>query len=344
MTSLRGIAIAVSLSSLTVAGMSGCSQTLKTSSWPAVPTTLQLRQASSTTIGPDFSNTPLPVATSPKTTVSTIKFAVGRVTMMGVVQGPDGPVEGAVVRVERLIDDQLASIDVTTNDKGVYRLDRIQAGRVRVRAFRPPDLIALEPIVAFAAGTFKQELNVERFDQTSIQWSLAPSEPRVHEPANIVVQVSRQTVGADGVLRQLPVPAVGVTVTPLGLLQADLIQESLTNERGRVQVALRCLGVGGSDLQVGLATGESAKISPPVCREVPTTTTTIATIPPATVPTPSTSTIAAAQVVPVIPVETTPPVVVVDPLAPTTLAAPLTVPVVTVPPTVAPVPVSVSVP
>jgi hypothetical protein len=346
-TNLRRIAVGMSLSSLTIAGLSGCSRTLKTTTWPAVPTTLQLRQASSTTIGPDFSNTPLPAAPSPKLTVSTIKFSVGRVTMTGVVQGPDGPVEGAVVRVERLVDDQLASIDVTTNDKGVYRLDRIQAGRVRVRAFRSPDLIELEPIVAFAAGTFKQELKVKRFDQTSIQWSLAPSEPRVNEPANIVVQVSRQNVGTDGVLRQLPVPAVGVTVTPLGLLQTDLIQESLTNERGRVQVALRCMGVGESDLQVGLATGESAKISPPVCRAVPTTTTTLATILPVPVPetvSPTTAPSAVvAPVVPVTPIESSPPPTVVDPLAPTTVAIP-TVPVVNVPPTVAPVPVSVSVP
>jgi hypothetical protein len=338
---LQRVAGGVALSALMAAAASACSQTVKQATWPAVPATLQLRQASSTTLGPDFSITPLPVATSVNATRPTIEFAVGRVNMTGVVQGPDGPVGGAVVRVERLVDDQLASIDVLSDESGVYRLDRIEAGRVRIRAFRPPDLIALEPIVAFAAGSFKQELKVKRFDQTSIQWSLAPAEPRVNEPANIVVQVSRQTVGTDGVLRQLPVPQIGVTVTPLGLLQTDLIQESLTNDRGRVQVVLRCLGVGGADLQIALATGESAKIAPPGCREIPTTTTTaapIVTVPPTTVPAPVTAPPAAP-----VPVESAPPTVIsvqpVDPAATTAPTVP-TIPVVTV----TPVPVNASVP
>jgi hypothetical protein len=347
-TKLRHFAAAVAVSALMAGGTSACSRTLKATTWPAVPTTLQLRQASSTTIGPDFSNTPLPVATGPNAPEAKLRIGAGRVTMTGIVQGPDGPVGGAVVRVERLVDNELASIDVTANDQGVYRLDRIQAGRVRIRAFRPPDLIALEPIVTFAAGTFQQELKVKRFDQTSIQWSLAPSEPKVNQPANIVVQVSRQTVGTDGVLRQLPVPAVGVTVTPLGLLQTDLIQELLTNERGRVQILLRCLGIGDSDLQIALATGESAKISPPACREVPVTTTTLATIPPTKAPAPVTNAVpvVTVPVVPVTPVETVP-VSPVDPLAPTTAvpaATPVVVVPVPVPATVPPAPVSVSVP
>jgi hypothetical protein len=343
MKPLQQVAGGVALSALMASVASACSQTVKQATWPAVPATLQLRQASSTTLGPDFSSTPLPVATSVKASRPTIEFAVGRVNMTGVVQGPDGPVGGAVVRVERLVDDQLASIDVISDESGVYRLDRIEAGRVRIRAFRPPDLIALEPIVAFAAGSFKQELKVKRFDQTSIQWSLAPAEPKVNEPANIVVQVSRQTVGTDGVLRQLPVPQIGVTVTPLGLLQTDLVQESLTNDRGRVQVVLRCLGVGGADLQIALATGESAKIAPPGCREIPTTTTTVApvvTIPPTTVPAPP---VTAPPVVPV-PIESAPPTVIsvqpVDPAATTAAPTIATVPVVTV----APVPVNASVP
>ena len=320
---LRRVSSIAAVVCVTVAMLGSCSRKATTVTWPAVPTTLQLRQASSTTIGPDFSNTPLVTALSERQPSSTIAIGVGRVTMTGVVQGPDGPVEGAVVRIERLVDKSIASIDVTTDAQGRYRLNRVQGGRVRIRAYRSPDLAALEPIVTFASGEFKQDVNLKRYDQTSIQWSLAPSEPRLNEPANIVVQVSRQDVGADGVLRQVPVPSVGVTVTPLGLLQTDLIQETLTNERGRVQFALRCLGVGGSDLQVALATGESAQISPPSCRDA--TTTTQATVAPTTLAT-----------IPV-PAESTIPTVVVTPDPATTVA-------VATAPTVAPVPVGAPAP
>lgn len=322
---LRRAAAVIAVACLAIVALASCSRQVKTVSWPPVPSTLQLRQASSTTIGPDFSNTPLATAVSEEQPTSTVAFGVGRVTITGVVEGPDGPVEGAIVRIERLVDRSIALIDVTSDAQGRYRLNKVQGGRVRIRAFRSPDLAALEPIVTFASGEFKQDVKVERYDQTSIQWSLAPSEPRVNEPANIVVQVSRQGVGVDGVLRQVPVSAVGVTVTPLGLLQGDLVQETLTNERGRVQFAMRCLGVGGAELQVTLATGESAQIAPPSCREP--TTTTLATIAPTTIAT-----------VPVV-AESTIPTVVVTPDPATT------VPVVAVPaPPGAPVPVGAPAP
>ncbi len=322
---LRRLSSIVAAVCLAAAILGSCSRKAATVTWPAVPTTLELRQASSTTIGPDFSDTPLATALSQEQPSSTIAFGVGRVTMTGVVKGPDGPVEGAVVRIERLVDKSIASIDVTTDAKGRYRLNRVQGGRVRIRAYRSPDLAALEPIVTFASGEFNQDVNLKRYDQTSIQWSLAPSEPRLNEPANIVVQVSRQDVGADGVLRQVPVPSVGVTVTPLGLLQTDLIQETLTNERGRVQFAMRCLGVGGSDLQVALATGESAQISPPSCREATTTTqTTIAPTTLATIPVPAESTIPTVVVTP--DPATTVPVVGAPTIAPVPVGAPAPLP------------------
>jgi hypothetical protein len=341
--SLRRIAGAAVLCALGIGGVSACSREIKAATWPPVPTTLQLRQASSTTIGPDFSNTPLPATESINVAPSTIGFARGRVTMTGVVQGPDGPVEGAIVRIERLVDDQIATMDTVSDAKGVYRLTKIQAGRVRIRAFRPPDLVGLEPIVVFASGAFQQPLQVKRFDETSIQWSLAPSEPKVNEAANIVVQVSRQDVGTDGILRQVPVPAVGVTVTPLGLLQTDLVQEALTNERGRVQVTLRCLGVGGSDLQIALATGESATISPPGCQ--PVTTTTTATIPPSTVPVPVVTSAPPPVTVATPPPETVPVVPVVpDPNAVVPVPQPATPVTPVAPPTVAPAPVITTAP
>ena len=262
---------AVAAAAISVLTVVGCSREVPPVVLSTVPSTLALREATSTTLGPDYSSTPLEPAASSIPPTPTIAFNVGVVTIFGTVQGPDGPVADANVRVERLVGDLVAAKDVRTDDEGRYRLENIEGGRVRIRAWRTPDLAALEPLVTFASGKFEATITVKRFDETSIQWSLSPAVPIAEQNANLVVQVSRQTVGDDGILRQVPVRGVGVGVTPRGLLQNEVVSEILTSERGRVQVPLRCFGVGGSELQVSLATGESATISPPSCQPPPTT-------------------------------------------------------------------------
>lgn len=291
-------AVSVGLAAL---AFSSCKRAPIEPTLPTVPSTLQLREFTVTTKGIDHSRDALvSFSSSPEATTSTIAFATGRVTFSGTVVGPNGPVEGATVHFERLVADQVAAADVVTDSRGKYELASVEGGRVRIRAWRSPDMAAVEPVVKFASGAFNSTLRVKKYGGTSIRWAIAPTEPVNGRAANMVIQATIETVTIDGLIRPEPVVGVGITVTPLGLLQSDLAQEVVTDNRGRVQVALRCNGVGASTLLVTLATGESSEISPPPCAPVPTT------IPPVPQPT-STTTTLAPVVAAVTVAETTPP-------------------------------------
>jgi hypothetical protein len=268
---------------------------------PTVPATMALRELTATTKGVDHSRDTLaPAAPTAETssTTSTIGFAEGKVTISGTVLGPDGGVAGATVHIERLVGDQTAVRDVLTDDQGRYSLDSVTAGRIRFRAWRVPDMAATEERVAFASGQFKADIKVTGYGKTSIRWGIAPSRPVFGRLANVVIQVTTDVVGVDGSVRPEPVVGVGVTVTPIGLLQPDVAQEVVTGDRGRVQFSLRCNGVGASTLLVELATGERAELHPPGCIPVPTTTAAPVVAPP---PEPSvTVPVQAANTVPVV--------------------------------------------
>lgn len=275
-TRLRATASAcVVIAGLLGAMTAGCTRRTVKVTLPTVPATMALREFTATTKGIDHSRDTLaPAAPTAETstTTSTIAFAEGKVTISGTVLGPDGGVAGATVRLERLVGDQRAVREVLTDARGRYTLKSVTAGRIRFRAWRVPDMAATEETVAFASGEFKANIKVAGYGTASIRWGIAPSLPVLGRLANVVIQVTTDVVGIDGSVRPEPVVGVGMIVTPIGLLQPEVVQDLVTGDRGRVQLAMRCNGVGASTLLVELATGERAELSPPACIPVPTTT------------------------------------------------------------------------
>jgi hypothetical protein len=53
----------------------------------------------------------------------------GTSRIRGLVTGPDGPVEGATVRLERFVGEDFGRLDVTTNKDGIYEAQGIFGGR-----------------------------------------------------------------------------------------------------------------------------------------------------------------------------------------------------------------------
>jgi len=70
--------------------------------------------------GSDFSSVALPVVEG-KVPVKKIEISGGDATLAGVINGPEGPVAGAVVRVERLVGDAVTRLDVVSNADGSWR-------------------------------------------------------------------------------------------------------------------------------------------------------------------------------------------------------------------------------
>lgn len=268
-----------------VMSAAGCARKVEIS-YPEVPTTLALRPSTSTTIGPDRSKETLlpPLDSAPPIATTTVGFGAGTVTVEGTVQGPDGPVGGATVRFERLVGEQSAERSVIADDAGRFSLRNVPGGRMRLRAWKVPDVAMARNIVVFASETTKVTLKVDRFATTDVRWAAAPASPIEGQPVNLVVQVSRRLVDDDGVIGFEQITGMAVRLVPLGALQPEGANERLTDDTGRASFPMRCNAVGPATIRAQLASGEDATLELPSCAPVPTTTTTTTAPPESTLP------------------------------------------------------------
>lgn len=150
------------------------------------------------------------------TTTSTITEH-GTAVLSGSVQGPAGLVVGATVRIERLVAGREIRADVLTGPDGRFVLGGVPGGRYRVRAFLAPSYAQVTPEVRFLADgeehTF--DLVVEQQSGLVVRADVAPDAPLLGQAVNLVAIVSSRSVGADGIVRAVPV--VGATVELVGL-------------------------------------------------------------------------------------------------------------------------------
>ena len=237
---------------------------------PAPPTT---KPRTPTTTVPDLTGVMLREV--PGRTTTTVALTPGRATINGVVNGPDGPVPGALVRAERLVGDAIGSVDVATAADGTFALPGIKGGRWRVRAFRPADLALVKPEIFYLedAATRTLTLRVERYSGVDVSSAFAPDPPVVGDPANLVVQVTLQSVDAQGVVRGQPVPGVRVELFGAGDWRIDGANVQPTDTSGRALWRVRCESAGNQPLSVLVGDAESFPLKLPACVEAPPTTT-----------------------------------------------------------------------
>lgn len=227
---------------------------------------------------PDFSGVVLaPVAGS--TTTSEVVVGPGRSTLAGRVDGPDGPVQGAVVRLERLVGDAAAGLDVTTGPEGLWQAPDVLGGRYRVRAWRTPDLAMLEPQILFleSGRTAETALALERFRTLAVDTAIAPDPPFVGRRTNLLVRVSSQIVDDDGVVRATPRAGVTVVLATGAEWDAESPVRASTGDSGEVTFTLVCRSPGAQPLMVTLppatlAPGPTTTGAPPPDPAVPSST------------------------------------------------------------------------
>ena len=89
---------------------------------------------------------------SPRTVTSlATEMGPGTARIVGAVNGPEGPVTGALVKVERFVGSAVATVQVQSQ-AGTWSVDSILGGSYRVTIFRPPDLAQSQPEVFFLAA------------------------------------------------------------------------------------------------------------------------------------------------------------------------------------------------
>jgi hypothetical protein len=201
--------------------------------------------------------------------------------MSGSVSGPQGPVPGATVRVEHLVDDDPPPIDILTGPDGRWDLPNIAGGRYRVRSFLAPSFAQTQPEIFFLADGEQRGLDliVESFAGVSLSAAVAPDPPHLNQPFTFVVRVARKTVDAGGVVRSQPVVNAGVVLTGTQGWSVRGSSSVFTDANGDAAFTLDCRATGASQLQVAVRPTptdqpQAATLTVSACDDPNATTTT----------------------------------------------------------------------
>jgi hypothetical protein len=221
------------------------------------------------------------------TTTSTVPPNVGRARIAGVVNGPQGPVPGAMVRLERAVGGETQVLDLQTGPDGRYDAAGIGGGRYRVRAFLPPTLAQPTGEVLFLRADEDRALDlaVEAFGEPSLSLAFAPDPPLLDQAVNVAVRVTGRLVDPDGVVRTSSVAGAVVSVGTSGGMTPTSSSSASTDGDGQARFTYRCEAAVETRLQV-TARLPAALVAPPPTAPPDTTdpTATTATTAPAAAP------------------------------------------------------------
>ncbi len=167
----------------------------------------------------------------------------GDATFTGIVTGPDGPVAGAIVRLERHTDHGTISLDTTTDEDGGWVVGPLAGGRYRVRAWLPDLMTMGRSEVRFVADD-----EVASFEFALWGVDPAPAFEFVDGgpmydgvPAVVAVVLGWKSIDADGLVVTNPLPGAEVTIETTAQVEVSNRQPIVTNGDGVALVRLRCV-------------------------------------------------------------------------------------------------------
>ncbi|MDY7100505.1 MAG: carboxypeptidase-like regulatory domain-containing protein [Actinomycetota bacterium] len=200
--------------------------------------------------------------------VPEISFEDGDARLSGVVEGPEGPVPGATVLIERFVDGYSASLRVGTNEAGAWGLSNIPGGRYRVRAWLQPTMTQLDPFVLWLDGDSSQSMRSALVPQEGreVTGHLRASSYEVGQAMMIGVTVRVPAVGDDGKVRAVGEPDVEVDLAVRGALSGG--GTAVTGADGVARWQLRCTEAGSSSATATIGE-ETTAIAVPTCVEPP---------------------------------------------------------------------------
>ena len=198
-----------------------------------------------------------PTSAAPPTTFSTIPgrprttlaepvdMLGGNARIAGNVISGAGNVGGATVRVERLVNDKVSTMDLNAFN-GSFSLTGIRGGAYRVRAWKQPDLLLLEPATFFLGADEQKtiDLRLDRVADVNVRTTLDPASPPAQDPYSVTILLFGGTVGSDGALQAIPrtsTPVQLVVGPGLGLVGTG---QATTDSNGRARFQVRCLAAG----------------------------------------------------------------------------------------------------
>ncbi len=215
-------------------------------------------------------------------TATTLSTAIGPGTarIVGTVNGPEGPVTGAVVKVERFVGTVVAQAEAQTQAGG-WSVESILGGSYRVTIFRPPDLAQIAPDVFFLAADETKVLTTTliRLGENSITASIDPNPPLVGLPALLTVRFGSGGVDAAGRVVVTPRPGIRVQLNLASSIGLESVAIVVSDGAGAAAWQVRCLQPGQFPASLLVGNASSSLVLPP-CTVAPPPSAT----PPTTVP------------------------------------------------------------
>lgn len=192
----------------------------------------------------------------------------GRATLRGVVVGPDGPLEGATVRLERFVGPDWGYLDVGTNDEGRYEAKNVLGGRYRVRAWQKPSLASVESQTAFLREDGEAELGiaVDKHEGILLSGAADAAEPRVGQKIPFKTLVARAEVDDNGIVQAPGVPAAEVALISQGGVRIVGDTTLTTDEQGYATFTVMCTETGDHAVVIS-SSGEELSVGIPTCGE-----------------------------------------------------------------------------
>lgn len=207
----------------------------------------------------------------PGRATTTLAIGPGGATLGGAVAGPDGPVDAATVRAERIVGDGVVGVDVTTRPDGTWTIPAVLGGRYRVRAWKAPELALTAPEVFFLGNTENKVVNVAltRYTGFAVSGAVSPDPPPVDDPVNLAVQLTERSVDAQGIVHGTPVAAVNLELFGSGDWQVQTANPSLSDTAGVARFRMVCRRAGQQPLSVVVGDSRSFALDIAPCAVPP---------------------------------------------------------------------------
>jgi hypothetical protein len=191
--------------------------------------------------------------------------------MSGIAVGPEGPVGGATVEIDRLVGDAVGSVTVPAQPDGTWNLPGILGGRYRVRAWRSPDMDMTAPQIFFLGGTDNRSVTLllQQFGAADVASAVTPNPPVVGDVANLLIQVTAETVDTTGVVHATPVGSASVLLNGAATVTVSNPNPAVTTANGLALWQLTCQLPGPPSLTVTVNNANSYPVDIPDCTTAP---------------------------------------------------------------------------
>ena len=228
-----------------------------------VPTT----EAPTTTVAPATTKatTASTVRGTPRTTTTVVlAMGPGDATINGTVNGPGGPVDGATVKIERLVGKEVASTEVRAAG-GAFSVGSVLGGAYRVRAWRAPDLAQNGTEVFFLAAkeVKRLELALVQYGSSGAVATVDPSPPKVDQPATLTVKLGTGVVDPEGRVTTTPRGGIPVTLAVTPGLALESPPQQVSDAAGVAAWRLRCTAPGTFPVTLNIGTVATPVAVPP---------------------------------------------------------------------------------